>query len=951
VTAISDAIFKEFPDLNDSQREAIGYTEGPLLVIAGPGSGKTLVLVLRSLNILLRELADPEEILLCTFTQKAAFELRDRISFAAKKLGYDKDLSQLLVGTIHGTANDFLLRHRHHTPLGNNYEVLDELTQLLFIFDHFEDILGPKENDKYLGRWGTRWTAIEGVRNFFNKITEELIDSDLFESAEDPFTRVIGRSYRSYVDKLYETNKIDFAHQQKLFHELLEKPEVSQIIEERIRYVMVDEYQDTNFVQEQLLLRLAENNNNISVVGDEDQSLYRFRGGTVRNILEFSQNFHNCHTVTLSINYRSHKDIISAYDKFMQSWNWSNQNGTPRFRFEKSINPDPEQTFVDYPAVISIWGENREDEAQRFADLVMFLKTNRVVEDESQITLLLHSVRQEHSGPYLNALEERGIRVFCPRARTYFENDEIRAIVACFAILLGYYGEGRGELIGRSLQELAAYVDSCITQLGRTYSDPHPLAKSLQTFTTEINSLKGKKTLDRRLADYFYRFIALNPFNDFVKNENRARNLAIFSQLLNVFQTYYHYMVITAKNRVPLRLHFFHSFLRLLFEGGINEYEDPDIPFPKGHIQVMTIHQAKGLEFPVVIVGSLSVQLSSPKGVDRVLGPFYQRPPFEPENKITGFDRMRLHYVAFSRSEKVLVLTTTDQPKPYFNPIWQNLPQWPYVQQDLLKSLFFRLRHRMPVKKTFSFSSDLKVYETCPRQYQFFRFYDFTPARSAEYLFGAVVHQTIEEIHRWVLDGKMETLNESRISEFFQFSYRNLLNRGLRPIGLKQREAAYSQVINYYKQNQSEFNRILETEVDVSVEKDGYILTGKVDLLMGDDGQLEVLDFKTSPRPKESLDLLTSYEHQLCTYAHILEQRYGKHPERLLLYWTSEALKEEALMSFPYRPERVDEAGLHFDAVVEKIMAKEFRVVKMPETDICSECDLRRYCDEEGTIQ
>jgi len=213
------------------------------------------------------------------------------------------------------------------------------------------------------------------------------------------------------------------------------------------------------------------------------------------------------------------------------------------------------------------------------------------------------------------------------------------------------------------------------------------------------------------------------------------------------------------------------------------------------------------------------------------------------------------------------------------------------------------------------------------------------------------VHQAIEEIHRWVLDGKMETLNESRISEFFQFSYRNLLNRGLRPIGPKQREAAYSQIINYYKQNQSEFNRILETEVDVSVEKDGYILTGKVDLLMGDDGQLEVLDFKTSPKPKESLDLLASYERQLCTYAHILEQRYGKHPERLLLYWTSEASKEEALMSFPYRPERVDEAGLHFDSVVEKIMAKEFRVVKVPETNICSECDLRRYCIEEGTIQ
>ena len=174
---VAKPIFKEFPELNDAQRKAVGQTEGPLLIIAGPGSGKTLVLVVRALNILLRGLAEPREMLLCTFTEKAAFELRDRLSLSAKKLGYQGNLSELLVGTIHGICNDFLLRYRHRTPLGNNYEVLDELTQLFFIFDHFDEILGPEEEDgKYLGRWTTRWTAIEGARNYFNKITEELVD-------------------------------------------------------------------------------------------------------------------------------------------------------------------------------------------------------------------------------------------------------------------------------------------------------------------------------------------------------------------------------------------------------------------------------------------------------------------------------------------------------------------------------------------------------------------------------------------------------------------------------------------------------------------------------------------------------------------------------------------------------------------------------------------------------
>jgi DNA helicase-2/ATP-dependent DNA helicase PcrA len=714
---------------------------------------------------------------------------------------------------------------------------------------------------------------------------------------------------------------------------------------------MVDEYQDTNFIQERLLLRLSAAHRNLCVVGDEDQSLYRFRGATVRNILEFPRHFKDCRTVTLSVNYRSHEDIVKAYNKFMASWDWTNPAGGPAFRYPKTIQPDPRATFPTYPAIFAIWGEKPSDEARRLAELVAFLKDNRVIEDVSQVALLLHSVRLDHGEPYLRALSDRGIPAFCPRARAYFENDEVRLMVGCYAVLLGYYGPGRGSIPGPSLQELAAYVDGCITDLGRRAAQPHPLAECIKTSTAEIAALKPGETLDRRLADYFYQFLAREPFASLVKNENRARNLAAFSQLLSVFQTYYHYTVITARNREPLRFHFFHSFLRLLYEGGINEYEDPDQPFPKGHVQVMTIHQAKGLEFPVVVVGSLAVQLGSPKDVDRTLGPFYPRPPFEPEDRITGFDRMRLHYVAFSRAEKMLVLTTTEAPKPYFNPVWQGLPQWPYVQQDLLKSLFFRLRQRMAMKKTFSFTSDLKVYETCPRQYQFFRHFDFVPARSAEFFFGALVHQTIEDIHRQVLDGKADKLDESRIREMFDFNFRHLLNRSLRPIGPKQREEAFHQVINYFRQNREDMKRVIETEVDVSLEKDDYILIGKIDLLLGGDNKLELLDFKSQACPAKGDERLEGYYLQLCIYAHILEQRYGKRPDRLLLYWTGEPRKEDALMVFEYRPELVEAAGAYFDKVTASILKEEFAVRRPPEAKVCKGCDLSRYCYHGGVIK
>lgn len=169
-----------------------------------------------------------------------------------------------------------------------------------------------------------------------------------------------------------------------------------------------------------------------------------------------------------------------------------------------------------------------------------------------------------------------------------------------------------------------------------------------------------------------------------------------------------------------------------------------------------------------------------------------------------------MHYVAFSRPQKLLVLTSHETPKDHFAPIWQGLPQWPYVQKDLLAAQHFDLHERMPVKKSYSFTGDLKIYETCPRQYQFFREYDFTPSRSAVIFFGLLVHQTIEDIHRIVLDGQIDSLTDDRIRELFDRTFRFLCLSDVRPIGDTAREAAFRQVLNYVRQNRDEMRRVIQ---------------------------------------------------------------------------------------------------------------------------------------------
>lgn len=946
---IHPALTRAFPDISPDQLRVISHLEGPLLVIAGPGSGKTYCLILRALNLLLLGEAQPHQLLLCTFTEKAAFQMRDRLAAAARQVGYDRDLSQLLIGTIHGICNQFLTKYRHQTDLAHSYETLDDLTQMLFIHDRFDEIVGEAlEGDRYLNRWTTRWTAIEGARDYFNKITEEMIDPQRLVKSGEPFLEAVGHAYLRYEAALIDGNCVDFAHLQRHCYDLLQRKTTGAKIRGALRHVLVDEYQDTNYIQEQLLIDLTRDSHNLCVVGDEDQSLYRFRGATVRNILEFPQRFPDCKTVKLTTNYRSHRRIVEAYDRWMGSADWTNPDGPP-FRYPKKIVADPEARHARYPALLCIWGKDKTEEARRFAELVDFLKKHSVVDDVSSVALLLHSVRGEHSAPYIEALKAKGIEAFCPRARAYFEAEEIRAMVGALALILGYFEDGQGDLAARSVRELAAYVNDCIRELARRFPSPHPLALRIQHLKGEVDGLRQDEALDQRLADLFYDLLAYEPLPGYLRDENRARRLAIFSTLISTFQSYYHFSVITHGNRQALRLRFFNSFLRLLHDGGINDYEDPDQPFPKGFVQIMTIHQAKGLEFSVVAVGSLNKNPSTGKQMDRELGPFYHRAHFEPEARITGFDRMRLHYVAFSRPQHLLVLTAGEEPRERFAPIWDDLDQWPHVDKDALGRQRFMAKPRFPLKKRFSFTGDLRVYETCPRQYEFFRYLDFTPSRSAVIFFGLLVHQTIEGIHRSVLDGHLARLNDERVRGFFDRAYRGLLMSDVRPPGREARDAALRQVLTYVKLNRADMRRIVDTEVDVSLEKDGYILSGKVDLLLGGDGKLELLDFKTQARPTDGR-LLDAYERQLCTYGHILERRHSRRPERLLLYWTAEETKSEALTVIPYRPERAAEAGAHFDRVVGLIQRHEFGIQAPPERKICKECDIRAICTGEGVI-
>ena len=412
---VAPAILRRHPGLDRGQLELIGHLDGPARGIAGPGTGKTLAVALRGTNILLRDLAAPEELVLCTYSRAAARELRQRFITLATDAGYMGDLSRVRIGTIHGLCRRILRSHARRAGLRRNFTVLGEEEQYSLLSGRFDDVFGPDLD--ILEREGWRWKeprlVIRHGGKYFERLCDELIDPGELTRSWDPFHAALGRCYLRYRDLLLDEGVADFDHLQRWAAELLEDDRIADPISDGIRYLVCDEYQDTSTVEELLLLRLSRSHGNICVVGDDDQSIYRFRGASVRNLLEFPDRFASCHTVELGVNYRSHPDIVDFYDRWMAgAADWSNPDpGGRSFRHPKSLTPHDPGAYPEYPAVIAVDGRGAEDEGRQLAELVRFLKRQGVIAEYGRAALLLHSVKGAATVGYLDALEGAGIPV------------------------------------------------------------------------------------------------------------------------------------------------------------------------------------------------------------------------------------------------------------------------------------------------------------------------------------------------------------------------------------------------------------------------------------------------------------------------------------------------------------------------------------------------------------
>lgn len=680
-----------FP-LDVEQKEAICYGVGPLLIAAGPGSGKTEVLVTRCLKFICCDSVNPGSILLTTFTEKAAKNLQDRLSEAFLFLAnmYPQlaaiDPSDLRIGTLHGLCNDILQEYRYTAY--QNLRLLDEVESALLLhksvvaniqtiqgelFAQFHYLFGNKPQNAL-----SRWDWALALQKLFNRLIEDRIDPSMLENAGGPWSALL-QANGLYEHALANAHACDFSRLLRYFREFLDTAQGNLFltgdstgVRLPVTHVLVDEYQDTNPVQETIYLRLCDiPSHNITVVGDDDQALYRFRGGTVECMVGFPLACQTRWSVTpqivyLSANHRSDSDIVQFCNNYITSFS---QMAAPNVRIP---GKPPLQSAVGrtgtHPAVGLIRASTVSACAASCASLVSSLRTHGIVEDYSQCVLLLRSTKNSpnFAGPYVTALQAQNIPIYNPRSKDYLEQEEVAQCLGAFV-----------RIIDPQLVHLNAVLSPRIVQMAQEWVAKYDAAcvqnPELANYVAQgAQAIASKETGERitpATPTIIFRILAHHPFVEYQANPERDLRLSKLTRLFESFCSQYGRQLWTDNTR-PGELpgwwysRFYYGLCGYLAQKGLDDDEADEVVCPTGYFPFMTVHQAKGLEFDFVFVGNLglSVADSDSHRLEADLRGFRHNPPavIHPISATQWHDDIRQHFVAYSRAKFALVLIATD---------------------------------------------------------------------------------------------------------------------------------------------------------------------------------------------------------------------------------------------------------------------------------------------------
>ncbi len=893
--------------LNPQQEKAVKHVSGPLLIIAGAGTGKTTVITERIKWLIQEKKIKPENILALTFTEKAAAEMEERVDVALP-IGY----TQTWILTFHGFCERVLRAECLHIGLDPSFKIMTEAEAQIFLKKHiFEFDL------KYFLPKGNPNKFLAGMIQHFSRLKDEDIspfqyqtwidnkskDKDSNISSEDlEKYQELSRAYIKYEELKVVNSVMDFSdlimYTVKLFRD---RANVLNEYQTRFPYVLIDEFQDTNYTQNQLAIMLAGESQNITAVADDDQSIYRWRGAAVYNVLDFQNHFPNTKIVTLTKNYRSQQKILDSAYQLVQN------NNPDRLEIKASIDKKLTAEVKKHKTQIGLISEETvEDEAEAVAVQIENLKPKQF----SDIAILVRA--NSHAEPFTRALARHGIPYQFLGPGRLFKQEEVKDLISYLKILANINDShamyrvlamSGFNLTGRDLQWLLSYAkkhNRTLFEMLETFvKDPTEFDHSMSEFTlnqmTKIIEMIHRhmdKIATSGPGEILYYFLQDTGELLKMRDPNSPEEVRKVENISSFFTKIKEYEVQNSESRVGD----FVEYLDFLIESGESPLASQIDWRNENAVNILTIHSAKGLEFETVFLVNLVAQ-RFPSTDRKEQIPLPEELVKEPLPTIDPHiaEERRLFYVGITRAKTNLFLTSA---KFYHDAAASRPKKLSLFIQEALGEKFgkYSIEKSSTSKNEFSFDhykkdqvkvdtlplipkhkvtylsySQIECFDTCPMHYKLDYILQIPRLPSVALTFGTTIHDTLRDTYMLIKNHEIEKDVDNvyqKALEFYELHWSS--------IGFENKKQEHDR----YADGQRILKDLLEADLKRNFEiqkleepftfaiAPNLKIGGRIDRIdKHPDGKIEIIDYKTGTKP-ELKDLETGLKGlQLSMYA------------------------------------------------------------------------------------
>jgi DNA helicase-2/ATP-dependent DNA helicase PcrA len=958
--------------LNDAQREAVTHDAGPLLIVAGAGTGKTTVITRRIAWLIAQRRARPEQILALTFTDKAAAEMEERVDQLVP-YGY----ADVEIATFHAFGDSLLRGHSLEIGLKNDFSVLSRAEQVIFLRDRLFEL--PLARYRPLGDPTRHLQAIitlvsrckdenispEDYRECAERLRDAAAaapdDADGRDRAESQVE--LAATYAKYQELMAREGNIDFGDQIVLaLRLLLERPHVLNVYQRRFKYILVDEFQDTNYAQFELVKRLAARHRNVAVVADDDQAIYRWRGAAISNVLGFLDHYAGTRQVVLTENFRSHQAVLDAAHRLIVYNNPDRlevRSGIVKHLTAVREPPGPEPITLHYEtatqeadAVAQMIRERVDAETWRFSDVAVLVRSN---DDADQ---------------FLRSFNLRGVPwTFSGNAGLY-GRPEVRLLLAFLRAVAHPDDSVSVHYLASSDLYQVPIVDltRCATHADRkhrwlfdvlrTMDDNRELAAEISTEgLLAIHQLVGDLVrymeLGREMptGELLYQFLVDSGWLARMSKATTARDEAEVQNISKFFRR-----ILDASKALKYdNIREFVKHLDALIDAG----EDPavaeaDVETPA--VRVLTVHKGKGLEFPVVFMVSL-VQGKFPthRRGDALELPVELLRDALPSGDFHTQEERRLFYVGMTRARRELFFTSA---RDYGGARQRKVSQFVLEALDLPKDAARPFKSKA-VEEIEGFapppsqdvgdlapvpdSEELLIshrqvddYQACPLKYRYIHMLRVPILRHHTVVYGSTIHAVVEFYLKRRVEGNYTSL-EDLLAEY----ERKWLNQGFLTWEHQEaRKAAGREALTrFWHHEEAEGVKPTYIEKDFAFSVGRNRVRGRFDRVDEDLLGAVIVDYKTSEvtRQKDA-DRRVAQNLQLKMYALAWREMTGRLPQWVELRF----IETHVIGRHEPTEQDVHDAITAVEAAAAGIRARRFEAT--PSRQTCRYCAYNQIC-------